>query len=96
MQWAAGRAYLRGGSRNARDLVVLAISAAVRPLDRAGRDPSLKLRLHALGSRHIVFPLMLLFTAIISGAHKPPSHRTSVQALETIPSLTCHVEMMRG
>ena len=31
-----------------------------------------------------------------SGAHKPPSHRTSVQALGIIPTLTCHVEMMRG
>jgi hypothetical protein len=57
MQWAAGRAYLRGGCRNARDLVVLAIPAPVRPLDETGRDPSLKPRLHVLGSRHIRLPI---------------------------------------
>jgi hypothetical protein len=30
------------------------------------------------------------------GAHKPPNHRTSVQALETTPTLTLHVEVMNG
>jgi hypothetical protein len=28
--------------------------------------------------------------------HKPPSHRTSVQALGTAPTLMLHVEMLRG
>jgi hypothetical protein len=31
-----------------------------------------------------------------SGAHKPPSHHTFVQASGTTPTLTFHVEMMRG
>ena len=31
-----------------------------------------------------------------SGAHKPPSHHTFVQALGTTPTLTFHVEIMRG
>ena len=31
-----------------------------------------------------------------SGAHKPPSHRTSIQALGTAPTLTFHVEMTHG
>jgi hypothetical protein len=35
-------------------------------------------------------------SAINIGAHKPPSRRTSVQALGTTPALTLHVEMMRG
>jgi hypothetical protein len=34
--------------------------------------------------------------AINIGAHKPPSRRTSVQALGTTLALTLYVEMMRG
>ena len=31
-----------------------------------------------------------------SGVHKPPSRHTFVQALGTAPTLTFHVEVMRG
>ena len=57
MQWAAGRAYLRSDPRDARDLVILAIPASVRPLDRTGHALSLEPRLRAAGSRHIPLPI---------------------------------------
>ena len=71
MQWAAGRARFRGGSRNARDLVVLAIPASIRPLDRTGRAPSLEPRLRATGSRHIRLP-------IDAALHRDQLHRVQV------------------
>jgi hypothetical protein len=37
-----------------------------------------------------------LVSPLKSGAQEPPSHRTSVQALGTTPTLTFHVEVMNG